>query len=368
MDKQIIVFSSAFRINNALLTESDSSEKKITDYVDRVIPNYDNIVFKQHFRMYPSTFQMVLSLIGPALDTTKTAFGRKPISAEKQLFIALWFVSSPDSYRSVCVKFGIGKATAFRAVRRVTYALHCIAPQFIQWPKGEHAKNVMEKFKAKCGFPNIIGAIDGTHIKIRAPLQDSSSYINRKGFPSINLQVVCDSLCLFTHCYVGHPGSIHDARVFRNSPISDYINRPNIYFEDNTHIIGDAAYPLHPQVMVPFRENGHLTMRQKNYNYCLSSSRIAVERGIGQLKTRFRILLDCLPLTDISKIPKFVIACCVLHNICVQQNDLIPVEACDVEIEESTRYTHAHNNSSTRQMGNLKRIEIMHNLPIKLIV
>ncbi|TGZ46214.1 Nuclease harbi1 [Temnothorax longispinosus] len=63
--------------------------EKITDYVDRVIPNYTNIIFKEHFRLYPATFEMVLSLIGPALNATGTIFGKKLISAEKQLYIAL---------------------------------------------------------------------------------------------------------------------------------------------------------------------------------------------------------------------------------------------------------------------------------------
>lgn len=66
-------------------------------------------------------------------------------------------------FRSVATKFGIGRATAFRALRRVTYALHCVAPQFIAWPKDQVAINVMERFQRSCGFPNIIGAIDGTH-------------------------------------------------------------------------------------------------------------------------------------------------------------------------------------------------------------
>ncbi|XP_039303264.1 uncharacterized protein LOC120360014 isoform X2 [Solenopsis invicta] len=72
---------------------------------------------------------MVLSLIGEGLQATS---GQKQISAEKQLLIAIWFMATLDSYRSVCVKFGVGKATAFRALRRVTYALQCIAPRFIK--------------------------------------------------------------------------------------------------------------------------------------------------------------------------------------------------------------------------------------------
>lgn len=204
-----------------------------------------------------------------------------------------------DCYRSICVKFGVGRATAFRTVRRVTYALHCIAPRFIQWPKDGVATDVMEHFKRTCGFPHVIGAIDGTHIKIRAPPIDTASYINRKGFPSLNVQLVCDSRGLFTHCYAGEVGSIHDARVFRNSPVARFLEMSDVYFPNNSHIIGDAAYAIHPHLLVPFRDNGHLSNRQKNFNYCLSSTRMAVELAIGQLKIRFRILLDCLPLTDV---------------------------------------------------------------------
>lgn len=193
----------------------------------------------------------------------------------------------------------------------MTYALHYFALNFIKWLQNQDAENVIEQFQQSCNFPKIIGAIDGTHIKIRAPVEDANGYVNRKGFHSVNLQVVCNARGLFTHCYAGQPGSVHDARVFRRSPVARFLEYPEQYFPNNCHLIGDAAYGIHPHMMVPFRNNGHLSMRQKNFNFCLSSTRMAIERAIGELKIRFRILLDCLPLTDINKIPEFIIACCV---------------------------------------------------------
>lgn len=79
--------------------------------------------------------------------------------------------------RSIHVQFGVGKATAFRAVRRMTYALHCLAPRFIQWPQGEVLHRTIEEFSKAKGFPNVIRALDGSHIKIRAPKKDAISYI-----------------------------------------------------------------------------------------------------------------------------------------------------------------------------------------------
>ncbi|XP_024879954.1 putative nuclease HARBI1 [Temnothorax curvispinosus] len=271
-------------------------------------------------------------------------------------------MATPDSYRSMCVKFGVGKGTAWRAVRRVIHALNCLAPRFIKWPRGEEATRVIEEFERAKNFPGVIGAIDGSFIKIRAPKKDAASYVCRKNFHAIHLQAVCDARSLFTHCYAGHVGSVHDARVFRNSPIADFIQRSHEYFPADSHLIGDAAYTLHSHVMVPFRDNGHLTARQKNFNYCLSSTRMAIEKAFGLLKMRFRILLDCLPLTDVAKIPQFIIACSVMHNICILQNDIID----DVVVCPNDGNDVPHVVAAGADVGNQKRVRIMNELRMRL--
>jgi len=89
----------------------------------------------------------------------------------------------------------------------------------------------------------------------------------------------------FTHIYVGNVGLVHDSRVFRLSILQQYINDPT-KFPNDTHIIGDAAYRLHQHILVPYTDNGHFTERQKNYNFCHSSTRMVVERAFGYLKGR----------------------------------------------------------------------------------
>jgi len=42
------------------------------------------------------------------------------------------------------------------------------------------------------GFPGVVGAIDGSHIPIKAPTKYPADYFNRKHFYSIVLQAVCD--------------------------------------------------------------------------------------------------------------------------------------------------------------------------------
>lgn len=112
-------------------------------------------------------------------------------------------------------------------------------------------------------------------------------------------------------------------RVFRLSDFERMCTDHN--FPHDSHILGDAAYRLTKYIMVPFKDNGHLSNRQKTFNTRLSSARMIVERSLGLLKGRFRSILDTLPMYRTDLIPKYIIACCILHNICLLQDDIIDI-------------------------------------------
>lgn len=124
---------------------------------------------------------------------------------------------------------------------------------------------------------------------------------------------------------------MHDQRVLRLSEVAGYLNNPETYFPENSHLVGDSAYTIHKHLLVPFRNNGHLTDQQIYFNNSLSSVRVTIERAFGLLKNRFRRILNCCPLTDMEFIPKYVLACCVLHNMCLMKNDLIDIEVINAE-------------------------------------
>lgn len=56
-------------------------------------------------------------------------------------------------------------------------------------------------------MPNVISAIDCTHISVRAPSENEFGYVNRKHVNSINVQVVCDSNMVLTNVLAQWPGS-----------------------------------------------------------------------------------------------------------------------------------------------------------------
>ncbi|KAK4885738.1 hypothetical protein RN001_002009 [Aquatica leii] len=236
-------------------------------------------------------------------------------------------INSKQLYRIVAEKFNISKSTAWVYVKKVCDVLTKLSGKYIFWPSGKRPKACIKQFKRRQGFPGVLGVIDGTHIPITPPIKDQTSYCNRHHYHSMILQAVCTADYSFTDVFAGYPGSVHDARVFYNSPLGRKIDTaplqlfPNV----NNHILGDSAYKCTSYVLTPFRDDGHLSRQQKNFNYKLSATRVFIEQCFGLLKGRFRILKH-VNVYNTKLISKIIVACCVLHNICISQNDYLVVE------------------------------------------
>ena len=71
--------------------------------------------------------------------------------------------------------------------------------------------------------------------------------------------------------------------------------------------------------MTPFRENHRLSELETNYNRKISATRCVIERAFALLKGRFRRLkyLDM----NVKYVPATILACCALHNICLNENN-----------------------------------------------
>nr|XP_034305633.1 putative nuclease HARBI1 [Crassostrea gigas] len=115
---------------------------------------------------------------------------------------------------------GFRKSSVSRSVRDVSQALTDVSLKFIKWPSTTREKMAIKKgFYGIAGFPAVIGAVDGTHVRIIAPSEHESVYVNRKGFHSINTQAICDHEGRFTNIVAKWPGSNHDSFIFRGSNV-----------------------------------------------------------------------------------------------------------------------------------------------------
>ncbi|KAK2703958.1 uncharacterized protein LOC136041367 [Artemia franciscana] len=319
----------------------NEAHTKVDDFVS-VVNQMSDKTFKENFRLERQTYNALLKVMRSKEDLMELFYPREKaaVNAEEGEFtfpqsgteivrmgtailIALWYLANPDSMRVGGILFGVAKSTVFKCVHKFCMFLTAIKHKFITWPKpDEHLRSSEQGFFNK-GFPGAVGAIDGCHIEISCPEKHRHSYTNRKCWTSMILQAVVSSDKLFIDVFVGYPGSVHDARVFRNSglyedtssnPISRFPNR-------ELYILGDSAYPLLPWLITPYRDSGRLTQQQKHFNYRHSAARIAVEHAFGLLKGCWRVLqhLD----VSLEFMPYVIMACCVLHNLCLMDGDLV---------------------------------------------
>lgn len=132
---------------------------------------------------------------------------------------------------------------------------------------------------------------------------------------------VCNEKAVFMDVNIGQPGRMHDARVFRLSPLYERLMDPNnALLPEDKHLIGDSAYPLLINLMTPYKDNGHLTHERQIYNTKLSTVRSTIERAFGLLKGKFR-RLKYIDVAQPEAAIQIVGVACILHNFIILQNN-----------------------------------------------
>lgn len=223
-----------------------------------------------------------------------------------------------------------------------------LQPIYMKRPSQADFRRIAREFLEERGIPNCIGPVDGKHIRMVAP-EEGSLFYNYKGYHSIILMATCDVNYKFTMASVGAAGSESDGGVFSRSwfgkklregtldiPPPEPLSGVNVSEEPFPfYFNGDAAFPLHPNIMRPYPMK-HLTTAQMNANYRLSSGRISIEQAFGILTARWRILLTAINMQPL-RAEKIVLGCIVLHNFLVEHYaESTRAEAEDVLDQEGT--------------------------------
>lgn len=128
-----------------------------------------------------------------------------------------------------------------------------------------------------------------------------------------------------------NPGASHDALIWYTSDARRYFVQKFEAGDRGSWLLGDAGFALEPFLITPYK--GALPATYKSdFNKRHSAARNIVERSIGNLKSRFRCLLNTLYYEPKKAVNIFNV-CCALHNICKEYN---------VEINDQTNQEMDH--------------------------
>ncbi|XP_042210294.1 putative nuclease HARBI1 [Homarus americanus] len=298
-------------------------ERRYRDPLDPINISDENLI--RYYRFPRCEILRLCEELDPFLRRRTRRSHAVPIHT--QVLVALRVYASGTFQHVLGDTVGLTQASVSRIIRDVTQILTERARFEIKMPTGNvQIARTVQGFARIRNLPRVIGAIDGTHIPIKAPIENEGTYVNRKRYHSLNVQVVCNADGLITNYSTKYPGCKHDAFIWANCLLRRRFEAGD--FGDN-YLIGDSGYPLEAFLMTPFRNPS--TPGEVRYNNSHTKTRVVVEQTFGVLKSRFR----CLHRSggslqyDPSKCAKIVNACFLLHNYCLMRRVPLPHDMVD---------------------------------------
>lgn len=288
----------------------DAPERRKSTVIARYDPfDMSDVELYDRYRFNRASLDFITDLVGESLVGAVDGRGW-PTTKEQQVAVALRYMATGSFQRVVGDTVGISQSSACRALWRVVDALIEHKDRFIFMPTGDELRVEQNRFYDMHQFPNVVGCIDGTHIRIINPQSTfANSFINRKGYASINVMAVCDSRQRFRYVYAAWPGSSHDSFVLRQSNL--WVNMEAGLCGGGT-ILGDSGYPCRNWLLTPIIDTTDDS--QERYNDAHTLTRGIIERTFGQFKRRFAIMHQEVRTTP-ERACKLVLACTILHNL-----------------------------------------------------
>lgn len=330
-------------IENEINELTTTTNRKVYTVQTRLNPmqKYNDENFRKRFRLTKSSVIYLHSLIGADLEPIKTRVGFT-LSALDKILITLRYYATACFQQVAADFYGVVESTVCKIVPIVSDKIASLRATFIHMPTtNDEMDQTKQDFFRIAGMPAIIGAIDGTLVKIQevGGIQNKTDFYCRKQFYALNVQIVCDANAFVQDIVARWPGSIHDETVFLNSEI--FARFLNGEFRTNGReslLLGDGGYRSETFLAVPLRQtNRQRTRAENNYQRAHISTRNIVERFNGQWKKRFTCLWIGMRFRKLETVMSVVVATAVLHNICKIRGDHLPPPLSRDEEEEYER-------------------------------
>lgn len=200
------------------------------------------------------------------------------------------------------------------------------------FPTKERFKTISRDFYKLWNFPNVIGAIDGKHVRIICPKNTGSMFFNYKKYFSVVLQAVVDANYQFIAIDVGGYGKQSDGGTFQASNFYKMLLTKDIEIPSPTYLpgttvktpyvfLGDDAYPLLTFLIKPY--NGkNLSFEEECYNDRHSRARKTVECAFGLIYAKWRLLSKAIETKNLDTTDNIIKCICLLNNIILQREGL----------------------------------------------
>ena len=235
----------------------------------------------------------------------------------------LYYMANQNCFREISDKFNVSISTAHDSIMKTLEQISDIAEDYIEWPTNHEKQTGAGVFKRITDIDNVIGAIDGCHIKIQKPPgcrgEDS---INRKSY-SISLQAMWwwrETIKRFYWATWKSASCPHVKKKIRFFLWNGKLKWHNTSYSGTVLIYLDS-----------FLSSKH---HEETKNTKFSNGRVIIENIYERMKCRWRRIRE-LQNVNLVFMCRIVMAACVLHNFCMG-------ELCEEHPNGCPREEHDH--------------------------
>lgn len=131
-----------------------------------------------NLRMTRQVFMRLAEELRLYISPNPRSPNRSALSVEKKLALTLYYLKDMGSLAMTANSFGVAKSTVSFTVGQVCNAIAIyLGPKYIKLPQTEdEMRELVIKFESTHGFPQAFRCVDGTHIPIQQPLENSHDY------------------------------------------------------------------------------------------------------------------------------------------------------------------------------------------------
>lgn len=215
-----------------------------------VLGDLSNRELIKRYRLDREGILFLTNLVRPKL--VRPTQNNHVLTPEQKIIILLRYLATGKMQLCNADDLGVSQQTVSRVISETLDALcdYDVLTRFIKFPDNEQLQEMKDEFREIAGFPDIVGAIDGTHIRIVRPKEFEAEYVNRKRYHSINCQVVFDAKYRIIDLEARWPGSTHDSRILHESGLKVKFETGEI--PAGCHLLGDSGYGGKTWLLTPY--------------------------------------------------------------------------------------------------------------------
>jgi hypothetical protein len=271
------------------------------------------------------TFKALLKYLAPNLPQ-----GNRRIFSPFQLLLVVFMrLRFNFPLQHIAYLFGVHRTTVSNAFKDVLSIMYTQLRPLVRWPEREQLRMSMPHQFVEAFGRNVAVIIDCFEVFIERPSNlraRAETYSHYKHNNTLKYLIGITPKGEISFISHGWGGRTSDRHITENSGFLNKLNPDDVVLADRGFDIAESVGLMYAYVKIPAFTKGQSQLKAKDVEETrkIAHLRIHVERVIGNLGGKYKLLTDVLPIEmvlpckgeEITFLDKIVVVCCALTNMC----------------------------------------------------